>query len=92
MTTVAPHPNGINPSPQVQAEKSVPSAANHVPIIIPDKTSRILCVADIRGDCKSTSPFLSSYPSSLLRASEQHTRDEQAVESPPAANGDQTTS
>lgn len=51
MTTTASHANGLM-SP-TQAEKTISGTTAPTRIIIPDKTSRILCVADIRGDCES---------------------------------------
>lgn len=48
---MAMNANGLLSPPQT--EKSMSSTATPSKIIITEKNARILCVADIRGDCKS---------------------------------------
>jgi hypothetical protein len=50
MATAVSHANGLM-SPN-QVEKSLSGTKAPTRLIVPDGTSRILCVADIRGDCE----------------------------------------
>ena len=52
---MAMNANGLLSPPQT--EKSMSTTATPPKIVITEKNARILCVADIRGDCKSFHPF-----------------------------------
>jgi len=52
---MAMNANGLLSPPQT--EKSMSTTATPPKIVITEKNARILCVADIRGDCKFIHPF-----------------------------------
>jgi len=60
--------NGLMSPPQT--EKSMSTTATPPRIILGDKNARILCVADIRGDCESCS-LLDHLPSLITREGEE---------------------